>query len=95
MTDTGQILLLNELLLTNNFLDKEDQVVVPSTSTSRSGRTIRPSRHVRESLNKVPIKSQGPTVSPLAMVTHSRGVRNKRVCELLKFTVSSKMLQLS
>ena len=73
LTDTGQILLLNELLLTNDFLDKEDQVVVPSTSTSRSGRTIRPSRRVRESLNKVPIKSQGPTVPPLAMVTRSRG----------------------
>ena len=73
LTDTGQILLLNELLLINNFLDKEDQVVVPSTSTSRSGRTIRPSRHVRESLNKVPIKSQGFTVSLLAMVTYSRG----------------------
>ena len=72
LTDTGQILLLNELLLTNDFLDKEDQVVVPSTSTSRSGRTIRPSRRVRESLNKVPIKSQGLTVSPLAMVTRSR-----------------------
>ena len=73
MTDIGQILLLNELLLTNNFLDKEDQVIVSSTSTSRLGRTIRPFRHVRESLNKVSIKSQGLTVSPLAMVTHSRG----------------------
>jgi len=72
LTDTSQILLLNELFPTNNFLDK-DQVVVPSTSTSRSGRTIRPSRCVRESLNKVPIKSQGPTVPPLAMVTRSRG----------------------
>ena len=73
LTDTGQILLLNELLLTNDFLDKEDQVVVPSTLTSRSERTIRPSRCVRESLNKVPIKSQGLIVSPLAMVTCSRG----------------------
>src|SRR5204863_5640966 len=76
LTDTGQILLLNELLLTNNFLDKEDQVVVPSTSTSRSGRTIRPSRGIREGLNRVSIKSQGLIVFPLLMVPHSRGGRN-------------------
>src|SRR5438046_7531613 len=72
LTDTGQILLLNELLLTNDFLDKDDQVVVPSTSTSRLGRTIRPSRRVRESLNKVPIKSYVLTVSPFARVICSR-----------------------
>src|SRR5438046_9523018 len=35
LIDTGQILLLNKLLLINDFLDKEDQVVVLSISTSR------------------------------------------------------------
>jgi hypothetical protein len=47
--------------------------MVPLASTSRSGRTIRPSRRVKESLNKVSIESQGSVAPPLTMVTRSRG----------------------
>jgi hypothetical protein len=49
--------------------------VIPSASTSRSGRTIRPSKRVMESLNKVPIESEGSIIPPSGVVTHSKGGR--------------------
>ena len=71
-TDTGQLILFIELPLLTNFLDEEDQVGEPSSSTSRSGRTIRPSRRARESLDSVSKETQHTAAASSGMVTRSR-----------------------
>ena len=47
--------------------------MIPSASTSRSGRAIRPSRRVMESLNEVVIESKGPIIPTSTVVTRSKG----------------------
>lgn len=73
LTDTGQYLISRELPLLMLFSDEEDDVVMPSASTSRSGRAIKPSRRIIESLNIFPKKSKDVTMPPLSMVTRSKG----------------------
>ena len=56
-----------------HFLDSGDPLPTTPISVSRQGRAIKPSGHLRESLNMIVKEAQKPTISPLTMVTHSRG----------------------
>jgi hypothetical protein len=47
-------------------------VVILSTLTFELERTIKLSKHFRESLNKVPVTANSSTISPSTIVTHSK-----------------------
>ena len=45
--------------------------MVPMASTSRSGRTIRPSKHIRDSLDITSNESKGVAIPSVGVATHS------------------------
>ena len=47
--------------------------MVPMASTSRSGRTIRPSKRIRDSLDITSNESKGVTIPSVGVVTRSMG----------------------
>ena len=50
--------------------------MVPMASTSRSGRTIRPSKHIRDSLNITSNESKGVAIPSVGVAT--RSMRGKK-----------------